>query len=95
MNPIIQVNNLTKQYKELTAVDNITFQVEKGELFGFLGINGAGKSTTIGMLCTILAPTAGDIEICGLKVGKDDEEIRHRRRPWQSSFSCWPQMRRR
>ena len=78
MNPIIQVNNLTKQYKELTAVDNITFQVEKGELFGFLGINGAGKSTTIGMLCTILAPTAGDIEICGLKVGKDDEEIRRR-----------------
>ena len=78
MNPIIQVNNLTKQYKEVTAVDNISFQVAKGELFGFLGINGAGKSTTINMLCTVFAPTAGDIEICGLKAGKDDEEIRRR-----------------
>ena len=78
MNPIIQVKNLTKQYKEVTAVDGISFQVEKGELFGFLGINGAGKSTTINMLCTVFAPTAGDIEICGLKAGKDDEEIRRR-----------------
>ena len=78
MNPIIQVNNLTKQYKEITAVDGINFQVEKGELFGFLGINGAGKSTTINMLCTVFKPTAGEIEICGLTVGKDDEEIRRR-----------------
>lgn len=76
MNPIIEVKNLTKQYKEVTAVDGIHFQVEKGELFGFLGVNGAGKSTTIGMLCTVFAPTAGEIEICGLKVGKEDEEIR-------------------
>ena len=78
MNPIIEVKNLTKQYKEVTAVDGIHFQVEKGELFGFLGVNGAGKSTTIGMLCTVFAPTAGEIEICGLKVGKEDEEIRRR-----------------
>lgn len=78
MEPIIRVDGLKKYYREVKAVDDISFQVEKGELFGFLGINGAGKSTTINMLCTVFAPTAGEIEICGLKVGKDDEEIRRR-----------------
>lgn len=78
MENIIRVDGLKKYYRDVKAVDGISFQVEKGELFGFLGINGAGKSTTIGMLCTVFAPTAGEIEICGLKVGRDDEEIRRR-----------------
>lgn len=73
---IIQVKNLKKYFGDVKAVDDISFQVERGELFGFLGINGAGKSTTINMLCTVFGPTAGEIEVCGLKAGKEDEQIR-------------------
>ena len=78
MEEIIKVEGLKKYFKEIKAVDDISFHVEKGELFGFLGVNGAGKSTTINMLCTVFGPTAGNIEVCGLKVGKEDEEIRRR-----------------
>lgn len=77
MNNIIKVNNLTKKYGNLKAVDNISFEVKEGDFFAFLGPNGAGKSTTINILCTILDKTSGDIEINGLKLGKDDAEIRN------------------
>lgn len=73
----IKVNNLKKYFKDVKAVDGISFHVEKGELFGFLGVNGAGKSTTINMLCTLFPPTQGSAEICGHVLGKDDDEIRH------------------
>ena len=76
MEPIIKVEGLQKHFGSVKAVKGIDFQVEKGELFGFLGVNGAGKSTTINMLCTVLKPTAGKADICGLEVGKEDEEIR-------------------
>ena len=76
MEQIIKVEGLKKYFGPVKAVDDISFQVEKGELFGFLGVNGAGKSTTINMLCTILKPTAGEVQICGFTVGKEDEEIR-------------------
>lgn len=76
MEPIIQVKGLKKYFGEVKAVKGIDFQVEKGELFGFLGVNGAGKSTTINMLCTVLRPTDGQARICGLELGKDDEKIR-------------------
>ncbi len=78
MEPIIQVKGLKKYFGEVKAVKGIDFQVEKGELFGFLGVNGAGKSTTISMLCTVLRPTDGQARICGLELEKDDEEIRKR-----------------
>ena len=78
MEPIIQVKGLKKYFGEVKAVKGIDFQVERGELFGFLGVNGAGKSTTISMLCTVLRPTDGQARICGLELGKDDEEIRKR-----------------
>lgn len=76
MENMIEVKGLKKYFKEVKAVDDISFTVEKGELFGFLGINGAGKSTTINMLCTLFAPTAGEIDICGCRLGKEDEKIR-------------------
>lgn len=57
---IIRVENLTKKFNSLTAVDHVSFEVKKGEIFGFLCPNGAGKSTTINMLSTILPPTAGE-----------------------------------
>ena len=73
---IIEVTNLTKKYKEHTAVDGISFEVEEGELFAFLGENGAGKSTTINMLTTILEKTSGKVFIAGHELGKEDDEIR-------------------
>lgn len=76
MSEIIEVNHLKKYYKNVKAVDDISFKVEKGELFGFLGVNGAGKSTTINMLCTLLRPTDGEAYIGGYKLGKEDEAIR-------------------
>ncbi len=78
METAVRVEHLVKQFKEVRAVDDISFQIEKGELFGFLGVNGAGKSTTINMLCTLFAQTAGTAEICGYRLGKDNEVIRRK-----------------
>ena len=75
---VIEVKGLKKYYGSVKAVDDISFEVGQGELFGFLGINGAGKSTTINMLCTVLPPTEGEITVCGLKAGRENEEIRKR-----------------
>ncbi len=78
MEPVSKVEGLKKYFGDVRAVDDISFEVERGELFGFLGINGAGKSTTINMLCTLYAATAGSVEVCGYQVGKQDEEVRKR-----------------
>lgn len=75
---IIKAENLTKQYGDFKAVDNISFEVEKGELIGFLGVNGAGKSTTINMLSTLLERDGGSAEICGEILGKNNEAIRRK-----------------
>jgi ABC-type multidrug transport system ATPase subunit len=63
MPAIIKVNNLSKQFKEINAVDDLSFTVEQGDVYGFLGQNGAGKSTTIRMLLTLIKPSAGEISI--------------------------------
>lgn len=76
MMEVIKVSNLKKKYKEHLAVDNISFSVNEGELFAFLGENGAGKSTTINILCTILEKTEGEITVCGHALGKEDDAIR-------------------
>lgn len=78
MEQVIQVKGLKKHFGKVKAVDDISFSVERGELFGFLGINGAGKSTTINMLCTLFRPTAGEIRIGGNVLGREDEAIRRR-----------------
>ena len=75
---IIKVNGLTKTYGSLTAVNNISFSVHKGELLGFLGVNGAGKSTTINMLSTLIKPDKGTAELCGYALGERNSEIRRR-----------------
>lgn len=75
---IIQVNNLTKHYGTLTAVDHISFQVEQGTMLGFLGINGAGKSTAINMLSTLLHPDEGSATVCGHILGREDQQIRRK-----------------
>lgn len=73
----ITVNNLVKNYKNVNAVNSISFEVNEGELFAFLGENGAGKSTTINILCTILKKTSGDVKVFDYELGKDDNEIRN------------------
>ncbi len=73
---IINVQNLSKQFKTLKAVDGISFTVSEGEVFGFLGPNGAGKTTTINILCTLLAPTAGSAEIAGYDCVRNPDQVR-------------------
>jgi ABC-type multidrug transport system ATPase subunit len=75
MENIIQVKNLSKTFGDLKAVDNLSFAVRKGEVYGFLGQNGAGKSTTIRMLLTLIKPDEGDIEIFGLNLYKHRKEV--------------------
>jgi ABC-2 type transport system ATP-binding protein len=74
--PIITVSNLTKKYKDLTAVDDISFEVKLGEIFSFLGPNGAGKTTTIKILTTLLVPTSGKILLNGYDPTVDQNEAR-------------------
>lgn len=75
---IMNVQNLTKKYGDFTAVNRVSFSVEKGTMLGFLGINGAGKTTVISMLSTLLAPDGGSAEICGEELGKNDRKIRRK-----------------
>jgi len=74
----IVCENLSKYYREIRAVDDVSFTVKRGEIFGFLGLNGAGKSTTIKMLSTLVAPTKGNASILGYNARKDGLEIRKR-----------------
>lgn len=75
---MIRVQNLVKKFGELTAVDNISFEVDRGEIFAFLGPNGAGKTTTIKMLTTMLKPTSGSLELDGLDPTVKRDEVRKR-----------------
>ena len=72
----IKVSNLTKRYGDVIAVNHISFEVEKGAMLGFLGVNGAGKTTAINMLSTLITPDDGEAEICGQILGKENESIR-------------------
>jgi ABC-2 type transport system ATP-binding protein len=76
MQPIISVKNVTKKFKDLVAVDNVSFDVNAGEIFAFLGPNGAGKSTTIKMLTTLLWPTDGELFLSAHDVKKEQDAAR-------------------
>lgn len=73
---VLKVDNLTKRYGSFTAVDHVSFTVEKGTMLGFLGVNGAGKTTVINMLATLLKPDEGTVEICGETLGRANQQIR-------------------
>ncbi len=75
MNNIITVSELSKQFKQITAVNQLSFSIEQGDVYGFLGQNGAGKSTTIRMLLSLIKPTTGTIEIFGLNLQSHRKEI--------------------
>jgi len=72
----IEVRSLTKKFGGFTAVDNVSFEVGRGAIFGFLGANGAGKSTTIRMLCGLLDPTAGSATVGGFDVGREPDRVK-------------------
>jgi ABC-2 type transport system ATP-binding protein len=73
---VIRVDGLTKCFGDFMAVDHLSFSVQRGEIFGFLGANGAGKSTTIRMLCGLLTPTCGEAMVGGFGVSRDPERVR-------------------
>lgn len=73
---IVRVENLSKAFGKLKAVDNVSFEVKMGEIFGFVGPNGAGKTTTINMLTTLMKPSSGNAVVCGSDIFKDANEVR-------------------
>ena len=75
MQQVIGVTGLTKQFKNITAVNDLSFSVQEGDVYGFLGQNGAGKSTTIRMLLTLISPTSGHIELFGMPLHSHRREI--------------------
>jgi ABC-2 type transport system ATP-binding protein len=85
----IHVDKLSRRFGTFVAVDNVSFDVRRGEVFGFLGSNGAGKSTTIRMLCGLLTPTSGRASIDGIDVGDDPEGVKRRIGYMSQRFSLY------
>jgi len=85
----VEVVNLTKRFGDFTAVDGVTFNIQRGEIFGFLGPNGAGKTTTIRMLLCLLRPTAGQASVLGYDIALQPEEIRQRIGYMSQRFSLY------
>ena len=85
----IEVKNLTKRFGKFTSVDSISFDVKQGEVFGFLGANGAGKSTTIKMLCGILEPSGGDALVGGFSIDKQSDKVKQNIGYMSQKFSLY------
>jgi len=85
----IAVRDLTRRFGRFVAVDHVSFDVRQGEIFGFLGANGAGKSTTIRMLCGLLKPTSGSATVGGIDVGRDPEGVKRRIGYMSQRFSLY------
>ena len=91
MNAIV-VKDLTRRFGDFAAVDRLSFEVAKGEIFGFLGSNGAGKSTTIRMLCGLLKPTSGSATVDGVDVSRDPEAVKQRIGYMSQRFSLYERL---
>ncbi|MCD6397902.1 MAG: ABC transporter ATP-binding protein [Spirochaetaceae bacterium] len=85
----INIENLVKKFGGFTAVNNISFKVRKGEVFGFLGANGAGKTTAIRMICGLLELTSGDIQVAGISVKKSPEKVKQKIGYMSQKFSLY------
>lgn len=92
-NKAIDVKNLTKKFGSFTAVDHITFDVNEGEIFGFLGANGAGKTTAMQMLCGISMPTGGEGSVAGYDIIKENELIKRSIGYMSQKFSLYEDLR--
>src|SRR5437660_6775159 len=90
--PMIECEGLTKRFGGLTAVDHVSLSVGKGSIFGFLGLNGSGKSTVIRMLCGILEPTEGTARIGGHDVVRQGEEIKDMIGYMSQKFSLYDEL---
>ncbi|OFV91266.1 MAG: multidrug ABC transporter ATP-binding protein [Acidobacteria bacterium RIFCSPLOWO2_12_FULL_65_11] len=88
----IDVQNLTRRFGDFVAVRDLTFSVGQGEIFGFLGANGAGKSTTIRMLCGLLRPTSGSARVGGIDVSRDPEGVKRRIGYMSQRFSLYEKL---
>ncbi len=73
---MIDAENLTRKFGDLTAVDNLTFHINEGEVFGFLGPNGAGKTTTMRILSCLISKTSGDVRIAGYDISDKQESLK-------------------
>ena len=91
-NTVISVKNLVKKFGNFVANDNLTFDVYRGEIFGFLGANGAGKTTAMRILCGLSLPTSGELIVDGLDVYKKSEEIKKRIGYMSQKFSLYEDM---
>jgi ABC-2 type transport system ATP-binding protein len=89
MTPAIAVSHLSRRFGDFVAVDDVSFDVTQGEIFGFLGANGAGKSTTIRMLCGLLRPTSGTATVGGVDVARDPEAVKLRIGYMSQKFSLY------
>lgn len=85
----IRARGISKRFGDLTAVDQLDMDVERGRIFGFLGPNGSGKTTTIRMLCGLLTPSGGEVEVLGLKVPEQAEQLRQRIGYMTQKFSLY------
>ncbi len=92
-NKVIEVSGLTKMFGSFTAVDHISFDVKEGEIFGFLGANGAGKTTAMQMLCGISMPTAGEGTVAGYDILKENELIKRNIGYMSQKFSLYEDLR--
>jgi len=93
MNIVIHTENLTKTFGNFTAVDNISFDVSKGEIFGFLGANGAGKTTAMRMLCGLSKPTSGSGTVAGFDIAKQSEEVKKNIGYMSQKFSLYDDLK--
>jgi ABC-2 type transport system ATP-binding protein len=89
---IIRVENLTKKFGSFVANDDLSFDVKKGEIFGFLGANGAGKTTTMKILCGLLLPTSGKIEVAGYDVYRESNKVKKNIGYMSQKFSLYEDM---
>ncbi len=89
MNPVIEVRGLTKRFGSFTAVDQVDMTIPKQQVYGFLGPNGSGKTTAIRMMCGLLTPTAGQIEVLGMRIPEQTEQIRRQVGYMTQKFSMY------
>lgn len=92
MNTVI-IKNLVKKFGDFTAVDNISFEVAEGEIFGFLGANGAGKTTAMRILCGLSRPTSGEGTVAGFSIRNEQEKIKKRIGYMSQKFSLYPDLK--
>lgn len=93
MNEVIQIHNLTKTFGDFKAVDGISLEVKKGEIFGFLGANGAGKTTAIKILCGLSKPSGGSGNVAGFDINTQSEQIKKHIGYMSQKFSLYEDLK--